>query len=304
MRKFEIQVSKKNRTGKILLVYKKSYWELLKKDKKKILFLKKNHPSFIREILKNHDIHLKSLDKVVSVLEKCHCDYKMRYRAGIARVAKASLIITVGGDGTLLEAARYTRNIPLLSVNSNPRNSVAHFSACTSKDFESTFHQLGNARFPLKKISRLQISINRKKNDRLVLNDFLLAHCNPAALTRFHLKLQKKKVFFKSSGIWVATAAGSTAAMQSAGGKILPFFSKKWQYLVREPYFQNKAFSCNKIINGEEKLFLEVLSENTHLYMDGSHRSLPLEIGDRVTVAQSSWPLKIYCRKVFSPKEK
>ncbi|HOD00235.1 MAG TPA: NAD(+)/NADH kinase, partial [Myxococcota bacterium] len=50
---------------------------------------------------------------------------------------KFDLVIAVGGDGTVLDIARFIRNTPLLAVNSSPSTSFGHFCATTSEGFPS-----------------------------------------------------------------------------------------------------------------------------------------------------------------------
>ena len=55
----------------------------------------------------------------------------------------------------------------------------------------------------------------------------------PAAMTSYTLDIGSVSEPQRSSGLWIATAAGSTAAIRAAGGCILPLRSRKLQYLVR-----------------------------------------------------------------------
>ncbi|PQQ18703.1 hypothetical protein Pyn_30060 [Prunus yedoensis var. nudiflora] len=73
------------------------------------------------------------------------------------------------------------------------------------------------------------------------LNDVLIAHPCPAAVSQFSFKIKSDDqpcsplVNSRSSGLRVSTAAGSTAAMLSAGGFPMPILSEDLQFMVREP---------------------------------------------------------------------
>ena len=82
----------------------------------------------------------------------------------------------------------------------------------------------------------MQVEIDGVPVYSRVLNDVLFSHPIPAATTRYAIRRDGRAEEQRSSGVWIATAAGSTAAIHSAGGKILPITSQRLQFVVREPY--------------------------------------------------------------------
>jgi NAD+ kinase len=279
---------------RVMVVYKKSALSFLQKNEKIFKRLKETQPGQHKRLLQSDKAHNRSLEKVLSVLEKRKWNVTSVFRASFTHEDKMDLVVTVGGDGTLLESARKIQEIPVLSVNSDPKSSVAFYSACNADDFDHCLDQIGSRKMPLRKVSRLQMKINKEIKPILILNDVLLAHRNPAHATRFMLfDEDKKKHRYKSSGIWVSTASGSTAAIGSAGGQKIPFLSKRWQYLVREPYGAYEL-PAQKILAAEDKLQLICDSENSFLYLDGPHNRIKLQLGDQITLSQSPWPLRLY----------
>ena len=69
-----------------------------------------------------------------------------------------------------------------------------------------------------------------------VLNDILVCHHNPGAMSRYFLTVEGTREEQRSSGVWIATAAGSSGGLHSAGGKVLTQKSKEFQYRPRELY--------------------------------------------------------------------
>src|SRR5215510_9546789 len=51
------------------------------------------------------------------------------------QLAMADLVISVGGDGTLLGASHYVRGGMMIGVNSAPGDSVGHFCSANREDF-------------------------------------------------------------------------------------------------------------------------------------------------------------------------
>src|SRR5258706_15485788 len=99
----------------------------------------------------------------------------------------------------------------------------------------------------------------------------------------------------RSSGLWIATAAGSTAAIRSAGGRMLPLRSRKLQYLVREPYNGGRDhYRLRRGVIGAETS-LEVISKTRRgrLFVDGPHLRFSLGLGDVLTVTTAATPLRV-----------
>ena len=83
------------------------------------------------------------------------------------------------------------------------------------------------------KASQLEFSVRKRLSARVVrldidevvetapiLNDILFANLYPAAVTRYKIKYNGRQEVHKSSGVWISTATGSTAAISAAGGKV------------------------------------------------------------------------------------
>jgi NAD+ kinase len=141
----------------------------------------------------------------------------------------------------------------------------------------------------------MQVSINDRLLPYYALNDLLVAHANPAAMTSYTLRLGTISEPQRSSGLWIATAAGSTAAIRSAGGRMLPLRSRKLQYLVREPYNGGRYhYRLRRGMVGAETS-LEVISKTRRgrLFMDGPHLRFSLGLGDVLTVTTAAPPLRV-----------
>ena len=126
----------------------------------------------------------------------------------------------------------------------------------------------------------------------ITLNDLLVAHANPAAMTSYTLDIGSVSEPQRSSGLWIATAAGSTAAIRAAGGRILPLRSRKLQYLVREPYNGGRCrYRLRKGIVGPETL-LTVISKTRRgrLFIDGPH----LRFSASATWPPTAAPLRVW----------
>ncbi|HUO56553.1 MAG TPA: NAD(+)/NADH kinase, partial [bacterium] len=205
------------------------------------------------------------------------------------------LVISVGGDGTLLDCSHYVGKAPLMGVNSDPKRSVARFSACNLATFPSLLKAYLKGSLKPSSVARLEFSINGKKSHWPVLNDLLVTALSPAATSRYVLRVGNKAEEQMSSGVWISTAAGSTAAALSAGGKMLWVLDRKFQFVVREAY--HRKFGPRRLLKGVlvPGEFLEVVSQmkDGRVFVDGPNLSVPFLMGDKLKVRLARQSLKI-----------
>src|SRR6185436_12888830 len=72
----------------------------------------------------------------------------------------ASLVVTVGGDGTLLAASHHVGAIPILGVNSSPVHSVGFFCPAHIGNLVATLAGALQGTLPSVLLSRMQVSVN------------------------------------------------------------------------------------------------------------------------------------------------
>ncbi len=95
--------------------------------------------------------------------------------------------------------------------------------------------------------------------------------------------------------MWIGPAAGSTAAIHSAGGKVLPLSSRKLQFVVREPYLGGgRSYSLlSKLVPEGNKVTIVSKMQSARVFLDGPYRALSVRLGDRVRFETSGQPLLV-----------
>jgi NAD+ kinase len=284
----ELQISR------VLVVYKKSYYELYGYEHRERHFTalqERQHP-LIETMRLSHDENQRALADVCAALEAVRLPYDCLYRGELKSSAGYDLLLSVGGDGTFLEVARYTTDIPVLGVNSDPLRSTALFCAADRTNVRQRLEALLAGSLHEVRLARLQVSINGSQLPHYALNDLLVAHDSPAAVTSYTLQLGDISESQKSSGIWIATAAGSTAAVRAAGGRVMPLRSRKLQYLVREPYFGDgcRYRLLKGLVAPDIPLCVTSKMRRGSLFMDGPHLRFRLRLGDELRVTTITTP--------------
>ncbi len=285
-----------------LIVYKKSSYQKMVLEEKSSYYnrlVRENNIS-VRQWKQLHKEHLATIKRVEACLQEHGIPFKAYNRFKIRLPVKADLIITVGGDGTFLESSHYATNQILFGVNSTPTSSVGHFTAVHGVGFEKKFKQFLAGRARLKTLQRLQAHCGRTKLGPPVLNEILFTSRNAGATSRYWMRVNKgaRKGRFeeqKSSGIWVSTPSGSTAAIHSAGGKRLPMEANKFSYRIRELYKQRgiKHLYRSDVLGPKDAIQLTAKMDDGALFIDGSHVIIKVRRGETLTFKLSTKPLRI-----------
>ena len=240
-----------------------------------------------------------TLKIVKNTLKRHNINYKIYNREKLNKkmFKNEDLIIAVGGDGTFLKASHFIFDKTLiLGVNSDPRYKEGFFMVATKKDFERKFKKVLKNNHKTKKLHRLEAYINNKKVSELALNEFYVASKKQHHTARYFLSVRGKKERQKSSGVLISTPAGSNAWIKSAGGKILPSNSNKFEYLVREPYCGKISARCslvNNILSKKEKIEIEFEVDNGILIADSLSKEHSIKTGQKVIIKMSKKPLYV-----------
>ena len=136
------------------------------------------------------------------------------------RRMEIELLVTLGGDGTVLKAAKemLKPKTPILAVNMGRRG---YLTEVEPSEFEAAFTKWEKGDYELERQWKLSVlHQNRLLAD--ALNEALLLPTIPAKMLNLNLTLRGKQVFqARADGIIVSTPTGSTAHSFSAGGPVL-----------------------------------------------------------------------------------
>lgn len=138
-------------------------------------------------------------------------------------IAKADYVISLGGDGTLLETLEFVRKsgIPVLGVNTGR---LGFLATVYKEDFSSAIQQLIKEKYTLDKreLIVLENHVDEFHNVNYALNEFTIHKKESGAM--IHVDTYVDGVFLNSyfaDGLIVSTPTGSTAYSLSCGGPIM-----------------------------------------------------------------------------------
>ncbi|TNF89036.1 MAG: NAD(+) kinase [Gammaproteobacteria bacterium] len=139
-------------------------------------------------------------------------------------VDRVDLVISLGGDGTLLTAARAlaNKNTPLLGINLGRLGFLADVSF---DDYESYIDEVVNGRYSVEKRFFIEGSFYRGDellSTNIALNDIILHSHESANMIEYEVSSGGHLIHIqRSDGVIVSTPTGSTAYAMSGGGPII-----------------------------------------------------------------------------------
>ena len=142
----------------------------------------------------------------------------------VAIGAEAKLAIVVGGDGTMLAAARnlVRHHVPLVGVN---QGRVGFMTDIGHDDMRSGIGAILDGKYTLEERALLEAEIKRNNKSVLqtiALNEAVVGKGSQGRLIEFNLLIDGEFVYtLRADGVIVATPTGSTAYAMSAQGPIL-----------------------------------------------------------------------------------
>jgi NAD+ kinase len=201
--------------------------------------------------------------------------------------AHADLAIVLGGDGTMLTAARafIDYKIPLVGINRG------HFGFLTDLSAEQMLDGVTNilaGEFDLEQRMLLFAKVVRKGqivNQGYVLNDVVVSRGGTACLIELEVNIDGHFVHRqRSDGLIVATPTGTTAYSLSAGGPIL---HPSLDAIALVPICPHALSNRPIAINSASKIEITLLrGEDAHVHLDGQ-QNIDFHEGDKVLVQRA-----------------
>lgn len=202
---------------------------------------------------------------------------------------RIELLIVLGGDGTLLSAARALDNhkIPILAVN---LGGLGFLTSVTLDEMYPVLEQLIAGKHATSERMMLDAEIIRKgqvSERQRALNDAVATKAALARMLEFDVFVDRNHVGrYRADGIIVATPTGSTAYSLAAGGPIL---DPELDAFIITPICPHMLTNRPLVIPHTATIELEFMpaTEPVYITLDGQV-GFQLEPKDRVVVTKSA----------------
>lgn len=172
------------------------------------------------------------------------------------------LVIVVGGDGSMLSAARTMarHNTPLLGVN---RGRLGFLTDIAPDEIDVKVSEVLDGQYEAEERFLLEVVVLRDgevigRAD--ALNDVVVNSGTSAQMIEFDLTIDDTFVYRqRADGLIISTPTGSTAYSLSAGG---PIMHPSLDALVLVPMFPHTLSSRPIVVEGDSRLRLDIAEDN------------------------------------------
>lgn len=198
-------------------------------------------------------------------------------------------LLVLGGDGTVLQAARDTLglNIPILGIN---MGTMGYLAEVELPGLESALSRLINDEYELEDRMMLAGAAGRTGERDWALNDITITRKGSLQIINYSIFVNNQFLYsYSADGIIVSTPTGSTGYNLSAGG---PIVEPKAKLLLVTPVCPHTLNTRSIILPEEDVIGIEIGSGRegrileVEASFDGSH-NLPLRTGDRITIERA-----------------
>lgn len=211
---------------------------------------------------------------------------------------EAELVLVIGGDGTMLRAARtvYGLEIPILGINQGYMGFLADVEVSElgesilrllSGDFQTERRMMLTGRVIRKGVCIAEVN---------ALNDLVISKGTLSRIVKMELRMEGRPIEqYNGDGLIFSTPTGSTGYSLSAGG---PIVYPSIDVCVVSPICQHSLTARPIIFSPQHKLEVKMYLDNTSaaLTVDGQ-MGVELEPGDTIEVEKAEYDTKLIVLK-------
>ncbi len=203
-------------------------------------------------------------------------------------VADAELILTIGGDGTILRTSQTLayHSIPITGIN---LGQLGFLTELTADEAIEKLPALLTGKGWIDERAMLEVDIDGDKKQKgeksPVLNDVVIARGEIARIIHIQATIDDEPLAtYKADGVIVATATGSTGYALAAGGPILHPQAQQFLLVPIVPHLSmNKAL----VLTPESVVKLKIGDIHRAILSIDGHISRPIAGGKSLTVKRS-----------------
>lgn len=201
--------------------------------------------------------------------------------------------VVIGGDGTLIEAARVLKSrVPILGVN---MGTLGYLTEVEPAHLEESLAQLLQGEYHIEKRMMLEGCFRDGRED-VALNDIVVSRKSGLRVIRFNLYVNGSFLnSYEADGMIVSTPTGSTAYNLSAGG---PIVEPTASLIVLTPICSHSLNTRSIVLSGEDEIVIEIgegrngREEEVSVTFDGED-TVTLRTNDRVRIRKSGHITKL-----------
>ena len=223
---------------------------------------------------------------------------KEKYKSFYGKnLSKFSFIISLGGDGTLLNTVSQVgkHETKILGVNIGK---LGFLSFDVYDVFEKMIDDIENKKYTLERRSLVTLVNKEKKIEKnFALNEISVVKKDSSSMIRIHCYINNKFLCtYWSDGLIISTPTGSTGYSLSCGGPIL---TPNTNNLIITPISPHNLGLRSLIISDESEITLKVESEGVNYLVSLDSRSITFKSDQNIIIKKSTFRANLIHPKSF-----
>ena len=212
-------------------------------------------------------------------------------------IEKSDMVISIGGDGTMLNTAYQVRkkSVPILGVNFGKLGFLAEFNLEELKKF---WGEIKNNNYVVEERMALVGMVNGMNDKLYAINDIVIDKGPWHKMIEITVKIDDDYVStFSADGVIIATPTGSTGYSLSTGG---PIVNPQANVITLSPIAPHSLTMRPLVISSEQKItiIVESIHGKVQISCDGQ-RAFTHKSPATITIQKSKHPCKISAREQY-----
>lgn len=216
------------------------------------------------------------------------------YKTYTALDTSFKLLISIGGDGTILRAATTIRDsqIPMVGINTGR---LGFLATIPLENFEASIDQLIQQHYTITHRNVLQVSTSIPNEDisktNFALNEITVSRNNTASMIIVETHLDNEHLTsYWADGLIVATPTGSTGYSLSCGGPVITPESKN---IVLTPIAPHNLNARPLVVNEDTQIRLKVDGREKEFLISLDSRIVSLSNDCELTISKAPFQIKL-----------
>lgn len=202
-------------------------------------------------------------------------------------------IICVGGDGTILKASSYVKNmgIPIIGINTGRLGFLAKIKAI---EIDDVIEAIAKKKYTISEKTLLSVSYKNKKQENklgVALNELSITRKNTTSLITIETKLNDEYLnTYWADGLIIATPTGSTGYSLSCGGPIIMPESKN---LVITPIAPHNLNARPLVIPDNTNITLKISGRENEFFVSLDSKITTLNNEMLILIKKAPYKIKM-----------
>lgn len=203
-------------------------------------------------------------------------------------------VLVLGGDGTLIRAARelHAYDVPMIGIN---LGTLGYLTEVEVQNIETELKQILEKEVIVEARMMLKGTLDRQVED-VALNDIVVTRLGALRVIHFNIYVNGELLnSYQADGVIISTPTGSTGYNLSAGG---PIVEPTASMIVITPICSHALNTSSIVLSAEDEIIVEIGQgrdgeiEEAGISFDGD-RNIEVHTGDRIVIKKAEETTKL-----------